>query len=290
MFKIISNTLKNDSSLCSSQINSNNLCKNIFYKIPEFENTTFRSNDTHLNNSKNNNNITSLDILLFNDSLNDKEEEFVQNIFSKNLHTEIKTGIQDSFKSKISELETEIEISRLYEKIKVKEFFSEKIKERKEQIELIFKLNDDLLILLFKRLSFEIKNYDIQIHLPSNAYNRNKTDEALNILKTFFKENYPNIKLQLFGSKATNLDIDDSDLDIVLFYEVDKYKDIPFFLKNFYSSGKGKSIYQSKLLNKIMEIMIDKSVSLPSDIRDIQCRIPIIKGKCRINNVEFDIR
>jgi len=140
----------------------------------------------------------------------------------------------------------------------------------------------------YKNLSNEIEKLDIKIHSPL-SFVKNNSDIALEILKKFFRENFSCITLKLFGSKANNLDINDSDLDIVLFLHYDDFPDNSYHYK-YIRENCAESICKNHILKKIMQKLIIENISSDGNIQVIDCRIPIIKGKCKTYNIQFDIR
>jgi len=110
----------------------------------------------------------------------------------------------------------------------------------------------------------------------------------LKSLENFFTEKFPKVNFNVFGSKATSLDIENSDIDISLHGHFQT-----FLGPKLYNMYNQKFVNENDLkvliLKKIANELLDSHVALEKEeVKVIEGHIPIIKGKC-FNGVKFDI-
>lgn len=99
-----------------------------------------------------------------------------------------------------------------------------------------------------------------------------KRDDTINLFKQLIQDKWPSWKVKVFGSYPLELHLPDSDIDLVVFKD---------------NSSNRKYISDTEHLEMIYEELVKRN--FVNQIRLVDARVPIIKARCRITGICFDI-
>jgi len=129
------------------------------------------------------------------------------------------------------------------------------------------------------RLHHEI--IDFYHFIKPNGEETKKRHDTINLLRTLINDKWPHWKIKIFGSFPNELDLPNSDIDVVIF------KQESVNLKNIFLSAKDSILSDTSQLNLIYRELLTKN--FVSEIRYVDAKVPIIKATCKQTGVNMDI-
>ncbi len=108
-------------------------------------------------------------------------------------------------------------------------------------------------------------------------------------MKNFFTEKYPHTYFNVFGSYASGLDIENSDMDIVIDVDYSRFLKRSIEISEYEDKDKIKE-FKLKILEDIKNQLFINGISNLEDIEIRNSRITIINSKITKNGIYCDIR